>query len=197
MNFRAADLLKTYTDAEAASEGLKGKVWVERDTPYGTRVWKFVKNTAADAVTATAAKGMIVQITSFTANEVQPLGTLHEKKFGGVRQPYADSSGALVAPDSWAQNTWAWVQILGYALFMLGDSATAVVAGSLIVPDDDTDLGRVGGVLVEPATNSAANIALHADSHDSAFAVAVAASAGVADEVVAATIFRNFWGQYS
>ena len=80
---------------------------------------------------------------------------------------------------------------------MEGDSCNTWLAGELLVPDDDADKGRVGGVLTAPASNSTANIGLYGDSHDSAFAISKAASAAVADTAVLCSIFRNAWGAYA
>lgn len=180
-------LTAAYTDAEAESAGIKGKVITVEDAT-GKKVYKCVQN--SDTSNAIPASN-IVQITDMSANKVAAHNTLHEKLFGGVRPVGADDIQANVA----GNKIWGYVQILGYASMLFGDTAQAILAGDLIVPDDDADLGRVGGALTAPASNSAANIGLYGDCHDSAFAVAKANSGGVADEVVLGSIFRSMWGQ--
>jgi len=177
----------TFTATEADTMG-KGRIHKEI-TAQGVKLWKLVKNTSATAITA----GMVSKITSYAANEIQPNAVLAGQNFGGQR---------ALGADSLTQNLWGYVQILGYSADgIFGDTATAIQASKGVVMDDATGGGRVGGVIdtvdltgsdaadktaVEAALGSAAGV----------FAIAVAVSAGVADEAVIMTIIRNGWGQY-
>ena len=132
-------------------------------------------------LTGTTAKGMAAKLNDLDAFAVES-NTTGAAIFGGLRQPYYKGN-TLTAPEDLAQDEWGWFLVRGYALGMFGDSATALTAGARIQLDDDSDPGRVGGM-------TAASVAVLGET----FARAVAASAGVADEVVAMYVTDNPWG---
>lgn len=185
------NLLDAYTDAEAEQLGLKGEV-----AQYGGKLYKFCQN--LDASNALA-ENQCAKITDYDAFGVKPNGTLGKVPFGGMRPDGADSLAAYTTTSA----CWGWLQILGYTETALeGDTCTAIVADSWIVLDDDSDLGRVGGVINttdltgnDAADKTAVEAALN--SLAGAFAIAVANSAGVADTATLMNIVRNGWGQYA
>lgn len=161
-------LLENYTTSDTDRPKL-GSIYLDPKT--GKR-YRFVKNVSS---TALAAK-MVCIVSDASANEVTMGNTLSDPKVAGVRP-----SGA----DSLAQNEMGWIQTHGNATCIYGDSARATVAGEGVVHDDDSDKGKIGGVLLDTtATVNEANTELVITSMQGVFGRAQAAVSGAADQDV-------------
>jgi len=135
-------------------------------------------------VTATVEAQEAVVISDASVFQVTPSSTLNAP-FAGVR---------VVSADDLAATEHGWFQISGNATMIYGDSALAVVSGSGVVMDDDSDTGRIGGVVASVATGvTAATLTLAIKSVQGVFGIAQE-SQSTTDGDVEVQLIYNVWG---
>jgi len=135
-------------------------------------------------VSATVEAQEAVVISDASVFQVTPGSTLNAP-FAGVR---------VVSADDLATTEHGWFQIGGNATMLFGDSALAVVSGSGVVLDNDTDTGRIGGVVASVATGvTAATLTLAIKSVQGVFGIAQE-SQSTTDGDVEVQLIYNVWG---
>ena len=135
-------------------------------------------------VSATTEAQEAVCISDASAWQVTPNSTLN-KQFAGVR---------VVGATDLADTEYGWFQIGGNATMIYGDTAQAVVSGSGVVLDDDSDTGRIGGVIPSVSTGvDAATLTLALKSIEGVFGIAQA-SVSTTDADVEVQLVTNVWG---
>lgn len=139
----------------------------------------FLKN-----VTATLEAMECACISDASAFKVTPNSTLN-KQFAGVRVEDATDL---------ADTECGWFQIGGNATMLAGDTCQAIVSGSGVVMDDDSDTGRIGGVVPSVSTGVvAADLTLALKSIEGVFGVAQESSTTTDAEVEVQLVY-NVWG---
>jgi len=135
-------------------------------------------------VTATVEAQEAVVISDASVFQVTPSSTLNAP-FAGVR---------VASATDLDDTEHGWFQISGNATMIYGDSALAVVSGSGVVLDDDSDTGRIGGVVASVATGvTAATLTLAIKSVQGVFGIAQE-SQSTTDGDVEVQLIYNVWG---
>ena len=135
-------------------------------------------------VTATVEAQEAVVISDASVFQVTPSSTLNAP-FAGVR---------VVSADDLATTEHGWFQIGGNATMLFGDSALAVASGSGVVLDDDSDTGRIGGVVASVEDDfAAADLTLVIKSVQGVFGIAQE-SQSTTDGDVEVQLIYNVWG---
>jgi len=137
-------------------------------------------------VTATVEASECVVISDASVFQVTPSSVLNDSTFAGVR---------VASSTDLADTEHGWFQIGGNATCLFGDSARDTVAGEGVVLDDDSDTGRVGGVLLAVTSSvTQALIELALDSVAGVFGTAQA-TVSTTDATVEVQLHGdNIWG---
>lgn len=155
-------LTASYSAAEVAAGKTPPLGYVYEDR-QNHKTYIFVKNISA---TALSLKRVCIgyDASAFTVNHS---ATLSDPKVAGVRPAGAEDLD---------QNESGYIQVKGNGTCTWGNSARATVEGEGVVLDDDTDTGRIGGVLLDTTgTVNEANVELVVTSMAGVFGKACAA----------------------